>query len=64
MQQILNKQEQTAAAKERLGKHVPAAADTHTRMNGVIYACRAEELRGRHMGQPSQCCTGDSEERT
>jgi hypothetical protein len=28
-QQILNKQEQTAVAKERLGKYVPAATDTH-----------------------------------
>jgi hypothetical protein len=28
-QEILNKQEYTAAARERLGKHVPAATDTH-----------------------------------
>jgi hypothetical protein len=28
-QQILNKLEQTAVATERLGKHVPAATDTH-----------------------------------
>jgi hypothetical protein len=27
MHLILNKQEQTAAARERLGKHVPAATD-------------------------------------
>jgi hypothetical protein len=43
-QQILNKQEQTAAARERLGKHVPAATDTHTRMNSVVCVGRAEEL--------------------
>jgi hypothetical protein len=28
-QQILNKQEQKAATRERLGKHYPAATDTH-----------------------------------
>jgi hypothetical protein len=43
-QQILNKQEYTAAAWEQLGKHVPAATDTHKRMNGVAYAGRAVEL--------------------
>jgi hypothetical protein len=40
-QQILNKQEQMVAARERLGKHVPAAQDT--RMNSVLCAGRAEE---------------------
>jgi hypothetical protein len=29
MQQILNKQEQTAAARERLSIHVPVATNTH-----------------------------------
>jgi hypothetical protein len=43
-QQILNKQEQTGAATERLGTHVPAATDMRMRMNGVVCAGRAEEL--------------------
>jgi hypothetical protein len=33
-----------AAARERLGKHVPAAINTHMRINGVVCAGRAEEL--------------------
>jgi hypothetical protein len=41
-QQILDKQQQTAAAREQLGKQVPAATDT--RMNGVVCAGHAEEL--------------------
>jgi hypothetical protein len=47
-QQTLNKQEQTVAVRERLGKQVPAATDT--RMNGVFYAGRAEELSERQLG--------------
>jgi hypothetical protein len=43
-QQILNKKEQTTAAREQLGKHVPAATDMHTRVNVVVCAGRAEEL--------------------
>jgi hypothetical protein len=35
-------QEQTAAARERLGKHVPA--ETDKRMMGVVCMGRAEEL--------------------
>jgi hypothetical protein len=34
-QQIINKKEQTTAARERLGKHVPAARNT--RMNCVVF---------------------------
>jgi hypothetical protein len=41
-EQILNKQEQTAASTERIGKRVPAATDT--RMNGGVCAGRAEQL--------------------
>jgi hypothetical protein len=33
-----------AAARERLGKHVPAATDTNMRIKGVDSAVRAEEL--------------------
>jgi hypothetical protein len=40
-QHILNRQEQTVAGRERHGKHVPAATDTHTRMNGDVCAGRA-----------------------
>jgi hypothetical protein len=29
-----------ADARERLGKHVPTATDTHTKMNGVVCAGR------------------------
>jgi hypothetical protein len=43
-QLILNKQEQTAAARDRLGKYVLAAKDKHARMNDVVCAGRAEEL--------------------
>jgi hypothetical protein len=32
------------------------------RMNGVVYAVRAEELYGRSLGQPSQFCTEVCEE--
>jgi hypothetical protein len=39
---------------ERLRKHIPGATDTHTRMNDVVYASRAEELQGRQLGQSSQ----------
>jgi hypothetical protein len=42
LNKILNKQEQTTAARERLGKHVSAATDT--KINGVICAVRAEKL--------------------
>jgi hypothetical protein len=42
-QQIRSKQEQTAAARERLGKHVPVATDMHMRMNGVV--CYKEVIR-------------------
>jgi hypothetical protein len=42
MQQILYKQEQTEAARERLGKHIPAATDTI--IISVVYAVRAEKL--------------------
>jgi hypothetical protein len=41
-QQIHNKQEYKADARERLGKYVPAATDT--RMNGVVCPGRAKEL--------------------
>jgi hypothetical protein len=33
-----------ADARERLGKHVPTATDTHTRMNGGVCAGCAEQL--------------------
>jgi hypothetical protein len=52
-----------AAARERFCKHVPAATDTHTRMNGVVCTGRAEELSGRQLGQPSQFSTGGCEEK-
>jgi hypothetical protein len=29
---------------EQFGKHVPAAADTHTKINGVVCKGRTEEL--------------------
>jgi hypothetical protein len=51
-----------AAARERFGKHVPAATDT--RFNGVACAGRAEELRGKQLGQPSQFCMGVCEEKS
>jgi hypothetical protein len=35
---------------ERLGKHVPAATDTHTRINGIVCAGRAEELIRKKIG--------------
>jgi hypothetical protein len=40
-----------AAARERLGKHVSATTDKHTKMNGVLCAGRADELQGRQLGQ-------------
>jgi hypothetical protein len=54
-QQILNKQKLTAAARERLGKHVPAATDTHATIDvpfetGFSSVVRAEDLLGREMG--------------
>jgi hypothetical protein len=39
---MLNKQEQSTAAMERLGKHVPTEMDM--KMNGVFCADQAEEL--------------------
>jgi hypothetical protein len=33
-----------AAAEKSLGKHVPVVTTTHTRINGVVCAGRAEEL--------------------
>jgi hypothetical protein len=41
--QILNNQEYKAAAREQLDKHIPVETDTHTRMNGVVWAVRDEE---------------------
>jgi hypothetical protein len=35
-QQILNEQEYTAAAREQLGKHVPAANDTHATIEVLL----------------------------
>jgi hypothetical protein len=43
-QKVINKQEQTAAARKRLGKRVPAATDTQTKMNGVVCMGLTEEL--------------------
>jgi hypothetical protein len=43
-QQIHNKQEQKAAAREQLSKYVPAATDMRTRMNDVVCAVRAEKI--------------------
>jgi hypothetical protein len=60
IQNILNSQEQMAAARKRLGKQVPAA--TEMRMNGVVCAGRAEELKGRKLGQPSQLSMGGCED--
>jgi hypothetical protein len=34
---ILDKQEYTAAARERLGKHFPPATEMHRKMNGVVF---------------------------
>jgi hypothetical protein len=42
-QQIPNKLEQKAAAREQLGKHNPMATETQQR-NGVFYVVRAEML--------------------
>jgi hypothetical protein len=41
-QQILNKHEYMAGARERFSKHVPAATDT--RMKVVVCRGRAEEI--------------------
>jgi hypothetical protein len=38
------KQDQTAAAMERLGKHVSTAGDAQSRMNGVVCMGHAKEL--------------------
>jgi hypothetical protein len=48
-QQIFNKQEQTAGARERLDKHVPAAMDTHATTEepletALFYAVSAKGL--------------------
>jgi hypothetical protein len=62
-QQIFNKQILTAAAPERLGKHVPAATDMHAAIEvpfetGFSSVVRAEDLLGREMGQPRKFSTG------
>jgi hypothetical protein len=46
------------AASERLGKHVPAATDTHETEERCVHAVRAKELYGRQLGQPNQFCMG------
>jgi hypothetical protein len=40
--QIVNKQEYTVAARERLCKHVPASRDAHMKTNCVVCDGRAE----------------------
>jgi hypothetical protein len=44
---------------QRLDKHVPAVRKngSHTRMSGVVFAVRAEELQ-RSFGQPSHLTVG------
>jgi cytochrome c5 len=68
-QQIISKQEQTAAARERLGKHVPAATNTHTKIKDIVCAavpksCKKDNWGNQISEEKSQLEESSHPERT